>query len=153
MDWITLKRRAHTYLSTHRWCPINSSSPPLRYSSAVMALLLGHLPEIIASCRFHCSQRNSIQWSRLVASRQPACVLQARWSSPHLTALHPRAKCRTHATDVQASTSSSDSSAADSSDIGIHEVEELRGVRANLDGQEPVVEYRVSWKDGSPDTW
>eukprot|EP00883_Tetradesmus_obliquus_P009178 jgi/Sobl393_1/19957/SZX72903.1 len=40
-----------------------------------------------------------------------------------------------------------------SSEIGIYEVEELRGIRANLDGQEPVVEYRVHWKDGSADTW
>jgi hypothetical protein len=38
-------------------------------------------------------------------------------------------------------------------EIGIHDVEELRGIRANLDSQEPVVEYRVHWKDGSPDTW
>lgn len=32
-------------------------------------------------------------------------------------------------------------------------MEELRGIRANLDSQDPVVEYRVHWKDGSPDTW
>lgn len=38
-------------------------------------------------------------------------------------------------------------------EIGIYEVEELRGIRANLDSQDPVVEYRVHWKDGSPDTW
>jgi hypothetical protein len=39
------------------------------------------------------------------------------------------------------------------SEIGIYDVEELSGIRANLDSQDPVVEYRVRWKDGSPDTW
>lgn len=43
--------------------------------------------------------------------------------------------------------------AATDAEIGIHEVEELRGIRANLDSQDPVVEYRVHWKDGSADTW
>jgi hypothetical protein len=41
----------------------------------------------------------------------------------------------------------------DASEVGIYDVVELRGIRANLDSQEPVVEYRVHWKDGSPDTW
>lgn len=49
---------------------------------------------------------------------------------------------------------SSVAAAADAdAEVGIHEVEELRGIRANLDSQDPVVEYRVHWKDGSPDTW
>lgn len=43
--------------------------------------------------------------------------------------------------------------AAADAEIGIHAVEELRGIRANLDSQDPVVEYRVHWKDDSPDTW
>jgi hypothetical protein len=34
-----------------------------------------------------------------------------------------------------------------------HEVEKLMGMRANVEGDEPVVEYRVKWKDGSADTW
>jgi hypothetical protein len=33
------------------------------------------------------------------------------------------------------------------------EVEKLLGVRASLEGEDPVVEYRVKWKDGRPDTW
>lgn len=33
------------------------------------------------------------------------------------------------------------------------EVEKLLGVRASLEGEEPVVEYRVKWKDGRADTW
>lgn len=39
------------------------------------------------------------------------------------------------------------------SEAGVHDVVELAGMRANLEGQEPVVEYRVRWADGSPDTW
>jgi hypothetical protein len=33
------------------------------------------------------------------------------------------------------------------------EVEKLLGVRASLEGEDPVVEYRVKWKDGRADTW
>jgi len=33
------------------------------------------------------------------------------------------------------------------------EVSKLLGVRASLEGEDPVVEYRVKWKDGRPDTW
>lgn len=33
------------------------------------------------------------------------------------------------------------------------EVDKLVGIRANLDGELPVVEYRVRWKDEQPDTW
>lgn len=43
--------------------------------------------------------------------------------------------------------------AAGAEEFAILDVEELRGIRVNLDNQEPVVEYRVHWKDGSPDTW
>jgi hypothetical protein len=52
--------------------------------------------------------------------------------------------------DAAAGASSPD---ADGGEVGIYDVEELRGIRASLDGQDPVVEYRVRWKDGSPDTW
>jgi hypothetical protein len=58
-------------------------------------------------------------------------------------------RARTSSTDVAGTAAAGDSS----SEIGIYDVEELRGIRANLDGQKPVVEYRVHWKDGSPDTW
>lgn len=33
------------------------------------------------------------------------------------------------------------------------EVDKVLGVRASLEGEDPVVEYRIKWKDGSPDTW
>ncbi|KIZ02150.1 Signal recognition particle protein, chloroplastic [Monoraphidium neglectum] len=33
------------------------------------------------------------------------------------------------------------------------EVEKVIGVRASLEGEDPIVEYRVKWKDGRPDTW
>lgn len=36
----------------------------------------------------------------------------------------------------------------------VYDVEELRGVRVNVDeNQSPVVEYLVHWKGGAPDTW
>lgn len=33
------------------------------------------------------------------------------------------------------------------------EVDKIVGIRANLDGEVPVVEYRVRWKDGNGETW
>ncbi|GAX77715.1 hypothetical protein CEUSTIGMA_g5158.t1 [Chlamydomonas eustigma] len=36
---------------------------------------------------------------------------------------------------------------------GYTEVEEIQGMRLNLDGQSPKVEYLVKWKDGSDTTW
>lgn len=52
-----------------------------------------------------------------------------------------------------AATAEAGGEAAADAEIGIHEVEELRGIRASLDSEDPVVEYRVHWKDGSADTW
>ncbi len=64
-----------------------------------------------------------------------------------------RASLRIRASVADVTEPATSTATNDSSDIGIHEVEELRGIRANLDSQDPVVEYRVHWKDGSPDTW
>jgi hypothetical protein len=58
-----------------------------------------------------------------------------------------------HHTKRRVGHTAGDDQAAADADIGIHDVVELRGIRANLDSQDPVVEYRVQWKDGSPDTW
>jgi hypothetical protein len=53
---------------------------------------------------------------------------------------------------AQAEAGDSSSSGEGAADI-VHDVVELRGMRVSLEQSDPVVEYRVQWKDGSPDTW
>lgn len=118
-----------------------------------MASLLGCTSDIAAGCKLHSAHRNSLHRFRVVAPRQLACTSSEHYNSLEHINRCLRAPCRTKAAEGPNVTTSSSESSPDSSDVGIHDVEELCGVRANLDGQDPVVEYRVRWKDGSPDTW
>lgn len=100
--------------------------------------------------------------------RVPSVVQLTGWSSRHAVAEQaaPIQNCsgvalfsasvhwhRPRRVAAAAAEASAATGEAGEAEIGIHDVEELRGIRANLDSQDPVVEYRVHWKDGSPDTW
>jgi hypothetical protein len=78
---------------------------------------------------------------------------QCNYAHVNVSVQRADVRTRSSSTDVAGTAAASAASSDSSSEIGIYEVEELRGIRANLDGQDPVVEYRVHWKDGSPDTW
>ena len=38
-------------------------------------------------------------------------------------------------------------------EVEVRDVVALRGIRVSLEKEDPVVEYRVHWKDDAPDTW
>lgn len=88
------------------------------------------------------SSRTSVEQTALLASCSNASTSSMKQYQRQL----PRRA-------IVAAAEAGDAEAATDAEIGIHEVQELRGIRANLDSQDPVVEYRVHWKDGSPDTW
>lgn len=89
-----------------------------------------------------------------LASFRRSLQLPEHCKQSHVAVGAQRASIRVRSSSTDAACTAAGAASGDSSsEIGIYEVEELRGIRANLDGQEPVVEYRVHWKDGSADTW
>eukprot|EP00878_Enallax_costatus_P014911 GHUV01015611.1.p1 GENE.GHUV01015611.1~~GHUV01015611.1.p1 ORF type:complete len:274 (+),score=40.84 GHUV01015611.1:193-1014(+) len=115
-----------------------------------MVLLRSHVLDTAVHSKPQCIQRNCLLGCRPTVPQQSACVVHNSFSQKNVAKLYLRPSACTNASlGNRVSTTSS----ADSSDIGIHDVEELCGVRANLDGQDPVVEYKVRWKDESSDTW
>jgi hypothetical protein len=88
-------------------------------------------------------------WSSRHSAAEQAAPIEA-WSG---VASFSASIVRRHRPRRVAAAAAEAGDATAEAEIGIHDVEELRGIRANLDSQDPVVEYRVHWKDGSPDTW
>eukprot|EP00882_Tetradesmus_deserticola_P020056 GHRQ01021611.1.p2 GENE.GHRQ01021611.1~~GHRQ01021611.1.p2 ORF type:complete len:185 (+),score=49.90 GHRQ01021611.1:414-968(+) len=118
-----------------------------------MPLILGRsLDARAAGCRFQ--QVQSVVPP--VASFRGSLQFPRQHSYAHVNVNEQRSCIRVQSSSTGSAGTAAAASAAssdNSSEVGIHEVEELRGIRANLDGQDPVVEYRVHWKDGSADTW
>lgn len=74
----------------------------------------------------------------------PSVVLRQRPCSRHVNLIAQAQQAA--ATDIF-------SVASEASADDFLEVEKLLGLRVSLDFEDPVVEYRVRWKDDSPDTW
>eukprot|EP00775_Hariotina_reticulata_P006713 gene6713-6934_t len=115
------------------------------YTSPRCVLPLSAPPNQLVLPQTHllCSKHPSI------VSRAPQCQILVK--SKILRRVTNQQLC-TRATSAPAESAGAAAALPESSEIGIFDVEELSGIRANLDNQEPVVEYRVRWKDGSPDT-
>lgn len=117
-----------------------------------MQLLRGLTDVVVPSARRQ-HQRSQLQ---IVVSSQ-RCFLQQSAScqgvSAHRLVNEASLRNLSRRCSVATAAAAGDAGTSGEAEIGIHEVVELRGIRANLDSQEPVVEYRVHWKDDTPDTW